>query len=95
MICYFSEIMESDNVNKYLITFTFTGASIALIILISMILKHKFCLRKVPHSKHSHRRAVPQHQNEFDEISHDTPNKVLIRFFTFFFFLLSSSTAVS
>uniref|UniRef100_A0A1I8EU78 Uncharacterized protein n=1 Tax=Wuchereria bancrofti TaxID=6293 RepID=A0A1I8EU78_WUCBA len=72
--------MQGETINKYLLIFTFTVALIALIILLFIFLKDKFCQRKNHYSKHSYRQTIPpQQQNEFNEILHDTPNKILLR----------------
>ncbi|OZC07214.1 hypothetical protein X798_05792 [Onchocerca flexuosa] len=66
--------MQEETLNKYLIIFTLTVALIALAILLFMLLKNKFCPQKTIYMKHSNAQ-----QNELKEISHDTPNKILLR----------------
>ncbi|KAM3716618.1 Diuretic hormone receptor [Dirofilaria immitis] len=66
--------MQEATINKYLLIFTLTVALIALAILLFIFLKDKFCPQKNIYAKHS-----PLQQNELSEISHDTPNKILLR----------------
>lgn len=71
-------VMQGETINKYLLIFTFTVALIALVILLFIFLKDKFCSRKNLYAKHSYLQTVSQ-QNELSEILHDTPNKILLR----------------
>lgn len=72
-------VMQREAVNKYLLIFTFTVASIALLLLIFMFLKDKVCPRKSIYSKQSYLQTVPLQKNEVNEILHDSPDKVLLR----------------